>query len=217
MKSLYLSLILVFTAFCAVSAQEYRLSYDASSIPELYGETTVTLESRVGNQYLPYKGNYRLYSNEAHVSGRHITYDVASIQDKKGLLPFEVTVNGDRLPLVLQLPYMTDLRFNLYADSIKPVLNFYVNVEGIFFDGKIFPLTEEQVRITASEGRMNGMEWVVPKERAFDRVIFTATSTADPSIARSVTVYLKKYKDPRDAEGYQKLKRPSEPGRRHIY
>jgi hypothetical protein len=118
---------------------------------------------------------------------------------------------------VLQLPYLTDLRFNLYADSIKPILNFYVNVEGVFSSGKIFPLTESQVALTANEGSMNGMEWVVPRERQFDHVVFTATSTVNPSITKSVTVYLKRYKDPRDAEGYQERRRDRQPASRHLY
>jgi len=217
MKFVYLWLLLAFTTSYAVKGQEYRLSYDPSTVPELYGETNTVLEKRVGNEYLPYRGTYRLYSNDAKVIGRRITYDPSFLQNKKGRAAFEVSVNGEKLPLTLQLPYLTDLRFNLYADSIKPILNFYVNVEGIFSSGKVLPLTENQVTITANEGRMKGMEWVVPKERTFNRVIFTASSTADPSITKSVTVYLKKYKDPRDAEGFQESERSREPGRRHIY
>jgi hypothetical protein len=84
MKSVYLWLLLAFTTSYAVKGQEYRLSYDPSTVPELYGETNTVLEKRVGNEYLPYRGTYRLYSNDAKVIGRRITYDPSFLQNKKG-------------------------------------------------------------------------------------------------------------------------------------
>jgi hypothetical protein len=70
--------------------------------------------------------------------------------------------------------------------------------------------------MTSDEGTMKGMEWILPKERNFEKVTFTATSRVNPSLRCTVTLYLNKYKDPRDAEGYEEGNRRDEftPGRR---
>ncbi len=90
------------------------------------------------------------------------------------------------------------IRFNLYADSIKPILNYYVNVEGVYAGGRILPLDGNDVTITADHGTMAGNEWVAPKHIDFDRVTFRVTAKGKPELQETVTVYIQKYKDPRD-------------------
>src|SRR4051812_13754908 len=62
--------------------------------------------------------------------------------------------------------------FNLYTDSIKTVLNYYVNVEGEYRDGSYLPLDTNTVVITADNGSMVGNEWRAPKEIRFEKVTF---------------------------------------------
>ena len=103
--------------------------------------------------------------------------------------------------MALTLPLLTDIRFNLFTDSIKPVLNYYVNVEGTFSSGKVYPLDTSFVTITASEGSMQGMEWIKPASIDFEKVIFTAVSKFNPEITATTTVYIKRRWGPRNEVG----------------
>src|SRR5947209_1944729 len=63
--------------------------------------------------------------------------------------------------------------FNLYTDSIKTVLNYYVNVEGQYEHNRILPLDTSLVVITSDKGSMVGNEWIVPQKIDFEKVTFT--------------------------------------------
>lgn len=185
------------------SAQEYRLSYDSSTIPELYYHTTLVLQEKTGDHYQTVKGKYKLHTEMGEVSGQEYAIDPATAHRVKGLIPFEISIKGKRVATLLQVPVLSGLRFSLYTDSIKPILNYYVNVEGIFSTGRVFPLSDEHVMISSDVGDMAGMEWIAPKVRNFDRVVFTVFSKYNPDIRISRTVFLQQYVDPRDAEGYE--------------
>jgi hypothetical protein len=90
----------------------------------------------------------------------------------------------------------------VYTDSIKPVLNFYVNVEGVFTNGRILPLDTGMVIVTSDVGEMNGMEWVVPEKIGFYKVTFTAIAKHNPDLRSEKTIFIKKFKDSRDTNGY---------------
>jgi hypothetical protein len=187
----------------SAQAQEYRLSLDNFSVPELYHTSTIFLEKKEGDSYKLIKRGYRLTTNDGRLKGNELSYDPAVAAATGGVINFMAIVDGKEIPLSLKVPVLQDIRFNLYTDSIKPILNYYVNVEGVYSSGKIYPLTTDQVIISSDQGTMSGNEWIVPKSRTFEKVMFTATSRIDPRIKKSVTLYLKKYNDPRDAEGYE--------------
>ena len=101
--------------------------------------------------------------------------------------------------------------FNLYTDSIKPVLNYYVNVEGEYQNGLYRPLDTATITLTADAGRMQGNEWIVDNDsRRLENVTFTATAKANPSMQKRITVYLKKG---RDEEDEKILRQPQGTGR----
>ncbi|RYD52014.1 MAG: hypothetical protein EOP52_07465 [Sphingobacteriales bacterium] len=93
--------------------------------------------------------------------------------------------------------------FNLYTDSIKPILNYYVNVEGQTVDGRYMPLDDRQILLTADWGELRGNEWVIPKTMLHDSVTFTAVLRSNPVLREQITVWVKKWKDPRDEPGYE--------------
>jgi hypothetical protein len=204
------AMVLLLIGYASADAQQYRMNYDESTIPELYYTTEVFLEEKHGSEYEPYRGKYRFSTPDVTMRGNKITYTPQELQRLGGKVNFRVEVKGDALRLPLTLPALTDIRFNLYTDSIKPVLNYFVNVEGVYSSGRIFPLTPDHITLTSDEGSMNGLEWILPKERPFEKVTFTATSRSNPNIRKSVTLYLNKYKDPRDAEGYEERRDPDE-------
>ena len=187
-------------------AQQYRLVYDGGSLPELYKRIKVHAEELQGGHYkeLPERA-YKLSCKEALLNGNILQYDRGTLYRQNGDLHVDLLKDGKSIPLILHLPVLTDIRYNLFTDRIKPVLNYYVNVEGIFSNGKIYPLDTSFVTITSSEGIMQGMEWVVPRVHKFEKVIFTTTTLYYPFLQKEITLYLKKYNDPRDAAGYEDL------------
>lgn len=88
--------------------------------------------------------------------------------------------------------------FNLYTDSIKTVLNYYVNVEAELSNGRFQPMDTSMIEIRSDQGRMSGNEWIAPRNINFDRVHFTAGLRSNPAIRDEITVYLKRAIDPRD-------------------
>lgn len=88
--------------------------------------------------------------------------------------------------------------FNLYTDSIKTVLNYYVNVEGEYASGRILPMDTNNIIITADQGKMSGNEWIAPARIDFDKVTFRASVKTSPHISDHITVWLKRGIDPRD-------------------
>lgn len=203
MKNLFLFFIFTILLIPA-KAQEYRLGYDGKSLPELYERTNIFVEVRKGNEFIIVSPRqYRLTTRDARLSGNVLTYDRAKIYQDSGLVNFNLSIGGRNVPLSLNLPVLEDIYFNMYTDSIKPILNYYVNLEGKFSNGRVFPLDTSFATITADQGTMNGYEWILPKEHNFDSVTFVAISKLNPAITKSKTLYLKKYKDPRDDPNYQ--------------
>ncbi len=92
--------------------------------------------------------------------------------------------------------------FNPYADSIKPVLNYYIAVDGEFSDGSFLPMDSSYINLTADHGTLAGNEWVLPKTIDFDRVTFRAEGRNNPALRDSITLWIKKSRDQRDAPDY---------------
>lgn len=114
-----------------------------------------------------------------------------------------------------QRPRLKTVYFNLYTDSLKPVLNYYVNVEGQTISGNYLPLDTTDVTLRADWGEMRGNEWVIPRVLLYDSVTFTATSRANPALRDQITIWIQKRKDPRDAPGYEEpQKNPEFPEKR---
>lgn len=105
--------------------------------------------------------------------------------------------------LALDEPRLLRLYFHPYTDSIKPVLNYYVNVEGEYAGGRILPLDTSDIILHADAGSMAGNEWILPKKIDFEKVTFTAISRADATLRDTVTLWIQKWKDPRDAADYR--------------
>ena len=194
---------LVFLSPLFAGAQEYRLRYDPSTIPELYNTTNIVLERKSASGYTQVKRGFRLSTDEAELKGSKLSYSPNELAAHGGILHFKAVIDGQEVPLSLELPMLKELRFNLYTDSIKPILNYYVNVEGVFSNGKVYPLTTDQVEITSDRGKMNGNEWVAARPIDYEAVSFTATSRHNSAVTTSVEVFIKKGKDPRDDPDYR--------------
>lgn len=102
--------------------------------------------------------------------------------------------------------------FNLYTDSIKTIMAYYVNVDAEYRNGSFLPMDTSVIRIIADVGTMSGNEWRAPQVINFEKVTFRASVKDNPAIHDEVTVWLKRAKDPRDAPGYdEKMDLPTVP------
>jgi hypothetical protein len=201
----FVMMIWVMIVALNMNAQQYRVQYEPTSLPELYTTVQFFAVQGTGGAFnkMPAR-RYKLSTKDGKAEKNNMfTFEREHIYANKGVVNFTLSVNGRDMEYPVALPVLKDIRFNLYTDSIKPILNYYVNVEGEFTSGKIFPLTPDFVTITADKGEMRGMEWVVPKQLNFDHVTFTAQTRFAPLIEKKVTLFIKQYKDPRDAPGYQ--------------
>lgn len=100
-------------------------------------------------------------------------------------------------------PRLRRIYFNPYTDSIKTVLNYYVNVEGEFSDGSYLPLDTADIFLRCDRGTLAGNEWIIPKRIDFDKVTFIAEARTNPQLQDTVTIWIQKWKDPRDAPDYK--------------
>lgn len=181
-------------------AQKYRVNYTSESLPELYNEITIAAEEQMADgNYRPLRGKYILATSDAQLHGRKLTIDHDKLYANNGVLDMTLNYNGQIIPVKLELPILKEIRYNLYADSIKPIMNYYLNVEGVYTNGRIYPLDQNYVTVASDYGIVEGMEWVKPDLIDFEKVSFHTAHNYVPIPAIDTTLYIKKYKDPRDA------------------
>lgn len=202
MRGIILCLIVSLTCFASYS-QSYRLVYDSLAMPELYERVPIIVQQQTANGYtnVPTR-KFTLTTGDGRLEHNSFVYSRNHLYKNNGKVQFILRIDGRSIPLALSLPVLKSIRYNVYTDSIKPVLNFYVNVEGVFTNGRILPLDTSLVVMHSDEGEMAGMEWVLPKRIDFDKVVFTAAARYDPSLKVDKTIYIKKFKDIRDKNGY---------------
>lgn len=172
-------------------SQKYRLTY--TGMPELYETIDIIPElKKAGGSYSKLEKGYNLSTSDGTLKNTQFRFDRQYIHNQAGITEFTLTHNNETQNVQLTLPTLTQIRFNLYADSIKPVLNYYLNVEGIFSNGKIYPLDTNFINITASNGNMSGSEWIKPSRIDFEQVTFVAICKYDVTITATQTAYIKK-------------------------
>lgn len=216
-------LFCILHCFCGCSPvaaqQDYRLVYDSSTIPELYFKTSVALEEHRGNDWIALPPNsYRLSGKKVKLRGNDLSYDPTLLLPSNGEDTIEVQVRGEHYKLPIKLPVLQTIRFNTYTDSIKPVLYYYLNVEGVYSSGRIFPLQASDVSLSASLGTLHDMSWEAPPGNSFLSVQFTATSKLASSIPSvSIVRYRQLLVDPEDGPSAPLDSASSAPeGRVHI-
>ena len=104
------------------------------------------------------------------------------------------------------------LFFNLYTDSLKKATYNYINVDGKSSDGHWLPLTAKQMKFTATDGRFEGNSLFIDKEFKGEKVTVTAVMIEDPSISKSITIYIKKKEDNEKLKTAEEIKKEIEQG-----
>lgn len=107
------------------------------------------------------------------------------------------------LPLFLLLFFnktngqqIVDIRFNLYADSVKTTIDNYINVEGLLSSGHYIPLTQKEINFVSDFGKWKGNCLLVDQKDNLDKIKITATLKTNPQLKKSTVVYVQKYDDP---------------------
>lgn len=91
---------------------------------------------------------------------------------------------------------VTEIRFNLYYDSLKTTIDNYINVEAKLSNGRYLPLTEKDIQFSSDYGFWRGNALVLSKERSnMNKVNITAQLKSDTSKKISTTIYVQKYPD----------------------
>lgn len=95
----------------------------------------------------------------------------------------------------VQSQSLDSIYFNLYTDSLKKGTYNYINVEGVFKNGRILPLDSTHVKFVASRGHFKGNSlWVEPDTKE-EKISITVIQKNDPSRAIYTSIYIKKYED----------------------
>ncbi len=120
------------------------------------------------------------------------------LPDLKDKIPVQVTLNGKYAPGFIKIASKKSLRFNFYTDKIKPVLNFWINVEGIAKDSSILPLSADELLLSTSYGEIQGLELILPEDPKVESVTLKACLLSRPTECTEETVPIMK----KDARGH---------------
>ncbi len=120
------------------------------------------------------------------------------LPDLDDKIPVAVTIDGRYHTGFLKIAPKKSLRFNFYTDKIKPVLNFWINVEGIKNDTTILPLSADEVILTTSYGEIVGLELILPETPTVSSVTLEACLVEKPNECVVQTVPIMK----KDAQGH---------------
>jgi hypothetical protein len=93
---------------------------------------------------------------------------------------------------LLKAQKIDSLFFNLYTDSLKKGSWNYINVDAKLSDGKYIPLTHEQLNFKVSNGKLQGNSVWIDWNFKDDSVVVEMELKKDPSVRRSITIWIKK-------------------------
>lgn len=205
-----------------------RVSYDTAAIPALF--TTIP----VGFTFVSSNGKSvstrgwlrgRLGWKNLHVSTKQgvihdgqLTYDRQKVWDNKHQVTFEVKMDDSTFVVSLSLPFVKNIRFNLYTDSLKRDNPFYLNVEGEFSNGRIYPLDTSMVvfRKLKGGGTLDGNVITVTKKDTDTHFVTVETRLkTDSGLIDRVKIPVKILPDPSTLPSEQELLNKWEKRKRH--
>ncbi len=188
MKNMLRTIFLILLALPAAAQQKnvayVTAVYDSGAVAELYSTTpiglivTYTDSTRQKTTGL-LKGDLRW--NQVKVETPYgecrngvLRFNRNAIRPDNYRMRLLVTLAaqpGKQHETYLQLPFLTAIRFNHYADSLKRGIHFYLNVEGIYNSGRIYPLDTSRVRLYADKGKIIGQDLLIPQGDSLTRSI----------------------------------------------
>jgi hypothetical protein len=88
------------------------------------------------------------------------------------------------------------IAFHLYTDSLKKGVHNYINVDGLYSNGKWLPLSAKEISFNTSVGVFEGSSLLIPANFTGENVVINASLKSNPAIYIKQTVWIKKLPDP---------------------
>ncbi|WP_341834966.1 hypothetical protein WJU16_18765 [Chitinophaga pollutisoli] len=206
-------LICLATALPALAQQKeivrVEAEYDPSAVAELYSKTPIGLTVKYADSSERKTagllgGDIRW--NQVQVQTPHgevrngvLTFSRNAARPDNYKLRLQVTFSGypgKSWESDLQLPYLTGIRFRHYADSLKRGIHFYLNVEGMYNSGKIYPLDTTRIRFASDKGTIIGQDLLIPLADSLTRQIHvTAVYRGDAAMRVESEIPVKQLPD----------------------
>lgn len=181
--------------------------FDSTAVAELYNTCAIGLEMKYADSSVRkttglLKGNVRwsdikVESPYGEVSNGILRFNRNAIRPNNYRMLLLVTpAGGKQQEVYLQLPYLSSIRINNYTDSLKRGIHFYVNVEGIFNTGRIYPLDTARVRISSDAGQLIGQDLLIPvADSVTKRIAVKAVYRGNSSLTASSVIPVKQLPD----------------------
>ncbi len=177
--------------------------YDSSAVPELFSKVPVGFlftypdnKKEVTNGFLRGRVRWKklqITSPQGALKGGILFFDPQKVWNNGHKLDFKVRYADTVLSCELALPYVKNIHFNLYTDSLKRDVDFYLNIEGRFSSGKTYPLDAQSVRFQASAGRLRKNILLLPgSDTAVKAIRVKGIFKWDESLADSCVIPVKK-------------------------
>jgi hypothetical protein len=190
-------------------AMSVNAFYDSTSVVELFntvpvGFTFVSADGSAASTRgflhgrIPWT-RLHISSPQGVLRNGQLTFDRQKVWKNSHSVTFYIKIKGnDTLTCHLVLPYVEHIRFNLYTDSLKRDNPFYLNVEGTFSSGRVYPLDTVMLAFSKSGGgTLQGNVLTVKKgDTAVHRVHVEAWLKYDPDMRIEVSVPVKITADP---------------------
>ena len=210
---IYLLLFCCINSFCfAQSAKDITaisLQYDHEAILEEFNQVNIGFEIQFMNGKIRkttgwLNGNYGWNNFSVHTSQGNfkdgvITFDRWLVMQNNDCITVAVQVPGRndlKQSFTIQVPKFAAIHFNLYSDSLKRDIEYDLNVQGIFNNGKSYPLDTTSIIYKASAGRLiSNNLWLSLQDTAVHFIKVKAIYKLNPALADSVIIPVKRLTD----------------------
>jgi len=84
---------------------------------------------------------------------------------------------------------------NLYTDSLKKGTYNYINVDGLFSDGRYLPLDSNHINFSSSNGKFFGNSLFIERDTKVEKISIHVGLKKNPSLQKDFVMYIKKKED----------------------
>lgn len=186
-----------------------RLVWDTTALTELYNSLPIGFVFGNGEQEQKTEGWLHGRIRWSHLK---VTVSPGTFQD--GELSFDreaANENGHQVHIslapagdpadsqrfTLPVPYVTQIRFRPFTDSLKRGIAYDLNIEATYSSGRIFPMDTSEVSLSASAGILEGSSLLLPAgDTSTADITVKAMAKAGASLWDSLTIPVKKIWDP---------------------
>ncbi len=202
--------------------QKVQAFYDTTAVPEVFQKIPIGFRFIFADQstastrgFLNGKIRWKdldIKTAQGVVHNGALRFDPKKVWENRHRVSFQVTYAGTTLPCHMTLPYLEKIQLNLFTDSIKPDVPFYLNTEGHFSSGNVYPLDTEKLRFYVSAGTLTGNVLRLPEEdSSTKKILIKSTFKWDEDITDSavvpVKIHIKAFHLPTEGELLQQWKK----------